>query len=407
MINPFDMKRVAVISASLLLIPFFAAADWLQFRGTDQTSLAPACKLPLQLCPSENVAWKSPLPGRGVSGPIVVGDRIFVTASNGAVKQDHLHVLAFDAHNGKQLWKREFWATGRCFHHPQMANATPTPASDGKRIFAFYSSNDLICLDLEGNLLWYRGLAFDYPKAGNDVGMSSSPLVIGETVVVQVENQGDSFAAGLDTATGENRWRIERPASANWASPAPLRGKDGEQLLLMQSGSGLTAHDPLSGEQKWKYDVGCSIIPSLTTIGNRIYLPANGLTALDVEPGTTAPNIAWDSNKLGPENASPVIAEGKVFALRGAILTGGDEKTGEELWQLRLKGTFWATPVMAGGHLYCVNQGGQCFVIKPGEKKGELVSTMEFGDTLLGSPAVAGNAMYLRSDKFLYKIAAP
>jgi outer membrane protein assembly factor BamB len=398
------MKRLFPLAVALFLLPLFAAADWLQFRGSDQTSLALDSKLPLKFNAAENLAWKTPLVGRGTGGPIVVGERIYVTASSGAVKDDHLHVLAFDAKSGQQLWKREFWATGRCFHHPTMATATPTPASDGQRIFAFYSSNDLVCLDLDGNLLWYRGLAHDYPKAGNDVGMSSSPLVVGETVVVQAENQGDSFAAGINTATGETRWRIERPASANWASPAALRGKDGKQLVLLQSGKGLTAVDPLTGEQKWKYDAGCSTIPSPTTVGSRIYLAANGLTALDAEAGATTANIAWDSTKLGPGNASPVIADGKIFALRGAVLTGGDEKTGDELWQVRLKGNFWATPVVAGGHVYCVSQDGQCFVIKPGNDKAELVSTMELGDAFLGSPAVAGNAMYLRSDKFLYKI---
>ena len=105
----------------------------------------------------------------------------------------------------------------------------------------------------------------------------------------------------------------------------------------------------------------------------RIYLAANGLTALDAEPGATAANIAWDSNKLGGENASPVIADGKVFALRGAIFYGGDDKTGEQLWEVRLKGRFWATPVVAGGHVYCVNQDGQCFVIKPGDEKGDIL----------------------------------
>ncbi len=398
------MKRFLLLAFAVLLLPLFTAADWLQFRGSDQTSLALDSKLALKYSPEQNLAWKAPLVGKGVSGPIVVGNRIFVTASNGANKQDHLHVLAFDMESGKRLWKREFWATGRCFHHPTSSVAAPTPASDGKRIFAFYSSNDLACLDLEGNLLWYRGLAHDYPKAGNDVGMSSSPLVVGETVIVQVENQGDSFAAGINTATGETRWRVQRPAGANWASPAALRGKDGKQLVLLQSGNGLTAHDPLTGEQKWKYDAGCSSIPSPTTVGNRIYLPANGLTALDVEDGATAANIAWDSIKLGGENASPVISGGKVFALRKDVLSGGDEKTGTELWQVRLKGRFWATPVVAGGHVYCVNQDGQCFVIKPGDEKGELVSTMELGDAILGSPAVAGNALLIRSDKFLYKI---
>ncbi|MBC7854226.1 MAG: PQQ-binding-like beta-propeller repeat protein, partial [Pirellulaceae bacterium] len=160
------MKQILLLAVALLLLPLFTAADWLQFRGTDQTSLAPDSTLPLKFEATKNLAWKAPLVGRGTGGPIVVGDRIYLTASSGAVKDDHLHVLAYDAKSGKQLWKREFWATGRCFHHPTMATATPTPASDGQRIFAFYSSNDLVCLDLDGNLLWYRGLAHDYPKAG-------------------------------------------------------------------------------------------------------------------------------------------------------------------------------------------------------------------------------------------------
>ena len=125
-----------------------------------------------------------------------------------------------DGRNG--CWHRQFWATGRTLCHPTSANAAPTPSSDGRRIFAFYSSNDLVCLDLHGNLKWYRGLAFDYPHAGNDAGMASSPLVIGKTVVVQMENQGDSFAAGIDVETGRNRWRLARERDASWASPTPL-----------------------------------------------------------------------------------------------------------------------------------------------------------------------------------------
>ena len=113
------MKRFFLLAAALLVLPLFTAADWLQFRGSDQTSLAPDSKLPLNFDATKNLAWKSPLVCRGTGGPIVVGERIYVTASSGAVKDDHLHVLAFDAKGGKQLWKREFWATGRCFHHPQ------------------------------------------------------------------------------------------------------------------------------------------------------------------------------------------------------------------------------------------------------------------------------------------------
>jgi outer membrane protein assembly factor BamB len=386
--------------------PALAGADWLQFRGTDNTGVAPEAKPPIIFSATDNVAWKAPLPGRGVCGPIVVQDRVVVTASSGSVKEDKLHVLCFDVTSGKQLWHRQFWATGRPYHHPTSSNAAPTPASDGQRIFAFYSSNDLVCLDLDGNLLWYRGLAFDWPKAGNDVGMSSSPLVVGDTVVVQAENQGDSFAAGIDTATGETRWRVPRPNKANWVSPAAIRGENGKNAVLLQSGDGLTAYDAKTGEQLWKYDVACSGIPSVTPAGDRIYLPANGITALDASADSSSPSLAWDSNRLAPGNASPVIDGERIYLLsRAGVLVCGDTKTGDLLWQERLKGTFWATPVLANGHAYCANQDGQCLVVKLGEEKGEIVHTAELGEGFLGTPAIAGNALYLRGDKHLWKIA--
>lgn len=393
----------------LALLPALLAADWLQFRGSQNNPVA-ADQPPVVFGPDQNIAWKSPLVGDGVSGPIVVGDRVIVTASSGAVLQDRLHVLAFDAASGRRLWHRQVWATGRTFHHPTSANAAPTPASDGERIFAFYSSSDLVCLDLEGNVLWYRGLGHDYPKAGNDVGMSSSPLVVNGTVVVQVESQGDSFAAGLDTATGENRWRIARPNAANWVSPAVLPAVDVGPLVLLQASSGITAHDPLTGQQRWKFDAPCGGIASTTAAGRRIYIPARGLTALDA--GGSSPSLAWESNKLAMVYTSPVIHDGRIYVInRAGVLVCGDEKTGDALWQVRLKGTFWATPVVAGGHLFAANQDGQCFVVKLGDAgnggKGELVHTADLGEGFMASPAVAHNALYLRSEKHLWKIAAP
>jgi outer membrane protein assembly factor BamB len=396
----YAVSVFVVLSAPLLLF----AADWRQFRGTDQTSASVASQVPttFDAKTGENIAWKAPLVGKGVSGPIVVGHRVYVTASSGATTQNRLHVLAYDANSGEQVWKRDFWATGRCFHHPTSANAAPTPASDGQRIFAFYSSNDLVCLDLDGNLLWYRGLGHDYPKAGNDVGMSSSPVVVGATVVVQVESQGDSFAAGIDVETGETRWRIPRPNAANWASPGALQTKDGRGLVLLTSGKGLTAHDPITGEQKWSYGVGCAGISSVTTKGSRIYLPANGLTVLDSEG--SAPSVAWESNKVAPGNASPVVDGEKVYGLSGSVLSCGSDKDGEPLWNKRLKGGFWATPVVAGGHIFCPNQEGQCFVISV-ENEGEVVATNEIGESVLGSPAVANDALYIRGEKHLIKVA--
>src|SRR6185436_7297544 len=126
----------------------------------------------------QHLAWKTDLPGRGLSSPIIIGDKIFVTSCSGP-KQQRLHVLCFNASNGAKLWERQFWATGRTMCQPKMSVAAPTPASDGERIVAIFSSNDIVCLDLDGNLLWLRGLGRDYPNASNSVGMSSSLLLAG------------------------------------------------------------------------------------------------------------------------------------------------------------------------------------------------------------------------------------
>jgi outer membrane protein assembly factor BamB len=399
--------RLGSVIALLLVCALPAAADdWRQFRGTRQSSVVAEASIPTtwDITTGENVAWTAELPGRGPASPIVVQNRVVVTASSGAA-QDRLHVIAIDADTGKQAWHRQFWATGRCFTHPQSANAAPTPASDGERIFAFYSSNDLVCLDLEGNLLWYRGLAFDYPKAGNDAGMSSSPVVIGDTVIVQVENQGDSFAAGLDTATGETRWRIKRVPEAIWSSPVELRGENGKSLVLLQSGRQLTAVDPHSGEEVWKYEAACQGIPSSTVDGNRIFLPAEGITALDASPESAAVKFVWAANRLGPGAASPVVYDGRIYTVnRAPVLVCASADSGEVMWQQRLSGAFWATPVIAGKHIYCLNFDGACQVVSLAGEKGEVVATMEFGEILQASPAVANDALYVRSDKRLWKI---
>ncbi|MBM4075446.1 MAG: pyrrolo-quinoline quinone, partial [Planctomycetes bacterium] len=179
MINIF-----CVIGCLLVMSVTVVAGDWRGFRGTDASGIALDSNPPITWSASENVAWKKALPGRGLSSPIVVGDRIFVTASSG-FRQDRLHVICISTHDGSTRWERQFTATGRTMTYPKISNAAPTPISDGKRVFAIFSSNDLVCLDLEGQLLWYRGLTFDHPNVSNSLGMASSPVVVDDTLVLQ------------------------------------------------------------------------------------------------------------------------------------------------------------------------------------------------------------------------------
>ncbi len=399
---------VAALLSALALSPAVAvAADWLQFRGSFGNGVAHDSQVPTEWDDERHIAWKAPLPGKGPASPIVVGENIVVTSSSGP-QQEMLHVLCLDALTGEKRWERRFWATGRTLCHPTSANAAPTPASDGELIFAFFSSNDLVCLDLEGNLKWFRGLAYDYPKAGNDIGMASSPLVIGDTVVVQVENQGNSFAEGLDRETGLTKWHLDREPVSNWSSPMALRGASPEEdLVVLQSPDGVSTHDADTGEEFWKFDGECSSVPSLVCEQGVLYVPSQGMMALRPASEGGETDILWQAS-VAPGNASPLIFQDSLFVLnRGGVLTSSNAASGDVQWRLRLGGTFWASPVVAGSHLYFVNQEGKVFIVSTGGSEGEIVSEYELGETVLASPAVGDDALYIRSNGHLWKIAEP
>jgi outer membrane protein assembly factor BamB len=381
-----------------------AQADWLQFRGTDSTAVADEPG-PRSLS-ATSIDWTAELGGRGLSSPIVVGDRVIVTSDTG-FRENELHVRCFDAGTGEQLWERECRATGRTSCHPKSCVAAPSPCSDGQRVFAFYSSNDVVCLDLDGNILWYRGLTFDYPNASNSLGMSSSLAVVDGTLVAMVECDAESLTIGLDTETGETRWKLDRPRMANWTSPIVMPVENGDDLVLVQSGQGVLAIHPMTGETVWNFGGGASTVESSVVNDGVVYVPSNGITALKpdaaAEGGVSA---LWTEGALAPGTASPIVHQGKLFVLNGAgVLVCADLATGERQWQLRLGGAYSSSPVAAGDCLYCVNEEGTLSVVDISGEGGEIVSTYDLGETVLCTPAIVDGAIYVRSDNHLWKIA--
>ena len=395
------MRNRICLTLMILSVATVAHADWRQFRGNAVDGVAEDSNAPASL---DDTAWQIDLPGRGLSGPIVVGNKVFVTASSGP-QQDKIHVLCFDEESGDQLWERKFWATGRTGTHDKMCNATPTPCSDGKHVFAFFSSNDLIALDLDGNLMWYRGLTYDYPNASNSLGMSSSPIVIDETVICQVESDAEAFAVGINATTGEERWKIERPRKANWTSPCVYAADSDHPLALLQSSDGLTAVEPKTGEVVWNYSDGASTIPSSVVAANIIYVPSNGITALKPIAESSAPEITWQEGGLSPSTPSPLVYEGRIYTVnRSGALTCANIETGKREWQLRLRGPFSSSPIAAAGKLYFFGERGDAQIVEPGEKRGEVVSERKFEATFLATPAISQDAVFVRSDEHLWKI---
>ncbi len=396
--------------AACLSVPFASAVaeDWRQFRGNDSSGVSPETSLPVDLAKPEALAWKVDLPGRGLSGPIVIGDRLFLTASSG-YRDDNLQVLAFNVADGTGLWTRQFQATGRTICHQSMCMATPQPCSDGERIYAYYSCNDVACFDLDGNLIWYRGLGLDYPNTSSSLGMSSSPIVVEGVLVLQLDTNSESFVAGLNALTGETLWKLDRAKSAVWASPALCHppGTPTAQVIL-QSKQGLLSLDPVTGKTNWEVKESCGAIPSTTIAGNLIVTPLNVLTALEPIGTQGTPKTVWSEGKLSPNTPTPVVYDGKVYVLKASVLTCGDLKTGKTEWQMRLEcKNSYASPLAANGHLYLVDEHGVLQTVKLGGKKGELVGRQELGEAILCTPALANGAFYVRSDKHLWKFANP
>lgn len=397
------MKLSLLLTTALTVAGSLGAADWTQFRGPNGDGLSSETGVPVKLDPS-SVTWSIGLPGRGLSSPLIVGDKVLVTAGSGA-RQDRLHVLCFRLNDGALLWERQFWATGRTMTHEKIGAATPTPASDGKAIYAIFSSNDCVALDLDGRLLWFRGLGRDYPNASNSLGMSSSLVVVDGVVVAMVENDSESFTAGLDARTGVNRWKLDRPKKANWTSPVVFKSPGKPNQVLLQSSQGVTAVDPATGKVAWEFSEGASTVPSLVVTGGKVVVPSNGITVVEPGTGDAKPKSVWRSAQLRPGTASPVIADGRLFTLNdGGILTCADARDGKRLWQLRLKGSFSATPVVAGGHLYCVSEDGRVQVVDPSKPEGAVVSELALDQTVIGTPSIAAGSVFVRGDSRLVRL---
>jgi outer membrane protein assembly factor BamB len=384
-----------------------ACADWPQFRGANSNAVDFNADLPIEFDgeSGKNIAWKVSIPGRSVGGAIVVGNQVITTASVG-MDERRVRLLSYDSATGGQNWVQEFVARGRPYCHPTSANAAPTPTSDGKRVYAFYSSNDLACVDLDGNLIWYRSLTSDFVKAFNDTGMSSSPIVIDGVCVVQIECQGESFVAGLDSESGVLLWRKDRPRKANWSSPVSYKTPDGKSVIVIHSGSDLVGLDPKSGDQVWMKPLACSVVPSSVAVENRLYVPSRGLVAFDLSSSGGEPSELWKSSRIGVESASPVVVKDRVYTIKGPAVYSGDIYTGEVKWQARVaEGSVWSSPVVAQDRMYLFSLDGKCTVTQLGENEGVRLALNELGEDVLGTPAIVGNAMYVRGVSSLWKIA--
>ena len=441
------LERIAVVCVLAVGSVLFAvpapASDWPQWRGPDGQGVSAEKNLPFEWSPTKNVQWKSAIPGRGHSSPIVWGKRIFLTTSiegpvvpgAAAVKHirggevfvhpdsvgaDHsyaLKVLCLDRDSGKTLWERTAYE-GSVYdaRHRKNNYASSTPVTDGNSVFAFFEAEGLYCYDLDGKLLWKTSLG-KIAKMG--LGHGVSPVLHENLLILQCDQEdgGDSgsFIAAVDKRTGKEVWRVSRTHRKTWATPLLVRTP--ARMEVVASGAeSVISYDPSTGKELWRCPgVKGHAIPSAVAGHGLVFISAGypAKYALAVRAGGTGDltgtsNVVWTYAKGTAYVPSPILFGDYLYLMTDkGLLTCIEAKTGDVKYEggrVPVPATFTASPVAFDGKILITSEDGDTFVIKAGPVH-EIIATNSLGEPIYSSPAIANGKIFIRGEKNLYCIS--
>ena len=443
-VRPFPLAALCALSLAILVASSWSAADpasgdrWPAWRGADGQGVADGAQIPLEWSATKNVLWKTALPGRGLSSPVVWGDRIFLTtAIEGAVVpgaeaiphvlegQPFVHpdamgadrhhtfkVLSLDARDGKLRWEQTAWeGTPVDSRHKKGSFASPTTVTDGERVYAYFGTEGLYAYDYAGELLW----SFDPGVIGTmGVGIGTSPILYGDLVILlcDEEEAKRSFIVGLDRETGEEVWRTKREIELSFATPVVVSSGDRDEMVT--SGTQLiVAYDPATGRELWRMRGLESNAVTTPLVGDGVVVFSSGYPSkisVAVKPGgtgdiTDTDHILWRYEKGSAYVPSPILYDGFVYLLtdRGR-LSCLDAQTGEVRYEGgRLGASFVASPVALDGHILLTSEEGDTFVVKAGPEF-EIVGQNPLDEPVGASAAVAGGRIYIRGHEHLFAI---
>jgi outer membrane protein assembly factor BamB len=431
---------VAVLGTTL------QAANWPQWRGPAGQGVSDEASLQSEWTANRNVAWKTAIPGRGHSSPIVWGSRVFLTTavegevlpgasapihyiqedpnkppekflhpdSMGANRKHTLRVLALDLESGQVLWDRLAYE-GPVFddRHKAGSYASPTPVTDGTLVFAYFGSEGIYAYDFAGNLKWKADLG-DIATLG--MGVSTSPVLYKNLVILQCdeENGEKSFITALDASTGQPVWKTPRKVQVSWTTPVLVEA-NGRTELVTNGSELIVAYDPATGRERWRAKGVESNAIHTPLAGRGLVIFTAGYPAkkvIAIRPGGTGDitgtdRIVWTYDKGSAYVPSPILYGDYLYLLTDAgIVTCLDVKTGAVQYEGGRPpepAKFMGSPVAWGGHVYLTSLDGDTFVLKAGPKH-EVVRTNTVDEPVFASLAPSQGRVLIRAVGHLYCI---
>jgi outer membrane protein assembly factor BamB len=376
--------------------PKFTETDWPCWRGARGDGVASAEQSPpVKWSNTENVIWKTTIPGRGHGSPIVVGERVIVTTAD--EERDVQSVLCFDRATGAKKWQTAVHPTGLVRKgHKKSTQASSTPACDGQRIIVNFLNSDAVfttALDLNGKQLWQTKVS----EFATHQGFGSSPTLYGPYAFITTDSRSGGVVAALDRASGNIVWQTPRPEKANYASAAIVHAV-GKDQLVVHGCDLVSSFEPLSGKKLWEIEGATTeCVATVVTDGQRIFA-SGGWPRKHVQAITAdgSGKTEWESN-VQVYVPSMIVHDGCLFAIQDAgVASCWDSTTGKELWKERVGGTFTASLVLVGSNLYATNEAGQTFIFKASKEKFELVAENKLGDEVYATPAICGGRIFAR-----------
>jgi outer membrane protein assembly factor BamB len=436
------MSRAVWLAMAFACATVARADSWPQWRGPGGQGHAPeAHDLPIAWSETDNVAWKTPLPGRGWSSPVIEGDRIWLTtavetpippeekerrlAGNKFANQLSLsgpvafRALCVDRETGRLVHDVElFRAESPAPIHSLNSYASPSPIVVDGRLFCHFGAYGTACIDTAtGRVVWTNRDLVVNPENGP----GSSPVLWRDRLILTLDGSDVQQIAALDPATGKIAWKTARSgelrdnpeARKAYATPLVV-SLDGRDVLLSPGADWLYGYDPATGRELWRLNygvLGFSVVPRPVVAHGLAFFSTSflqpELLAVRLGDGRAPPEIVWREKKGAPSKPSLLVVADELYMVsdRG-VATCLDARTGEPRWTERLGGNFSSSPLFADGRIYVGNHDGQTFVFRPGQAF-ELLATNQLDGQIMATPAAVGRSLYLRTDAALYRIEKP